>query len=202
MSEHHDDSMRAQERENVDPEERIRPIPLAAVLVTLGMVVFGVLYIFLSEPLTNSRYGDERTLADLSGPQPGAAGGKVDGKAIFAAQCAACHQATGKGLPGVFPPLDGSEWVHGEPRLVANILLHGITGEIEVEGQKFSGQMPAFSQLSDAELAGVASYIRGAWSNKSEPIEASLFEAERKAGASRTTPFEGGAALKALIQGN
>jgi mono/diheme cytochrome c family protein len=69
-----------------------------------------------------------------------------------------------------------------------------------VEGQKFSGQMPSFHQLSDAELAGVASYVRGAWSNKSEPIEASVFEAERKAGAARTTPFEGGAALKALMK--
>ena len=82
--------------------------------------------------------------------------------------------------------------------MLANILLHGITGEIEVEGQKFNGQMPACAQLSDAELAGVASYIRSSWSNKSEPIDASVFATERKAGAARTTPFEGGAALKAL----
>ena len=60
---------RAQERENVDPEETIRPIPLAAAVVTLVMVVFGVLYIFFSEPLANSQWGDQRTLADLSGPR-------------------------------------------------------------------------------------------------------------------------------------
>ena len=193
-----DTSHRAQERENADPEERIRPVPLMAAAITLAMVLFGVGYIFLSDPFGNSSLGDRRTVADLSGPAPAAAGAAVDGKALFAAQCAACHQATGQGLPGVFPPLAGSEWVTGEPRVLANILLHGITGEIEVEGQKFNGQMPAFAQLSDAELAGVASYIRSSWSNKSEPIDASVFATERKAGAARTTPFEGGAALKAL----
>ena len=188
---------RAQQRENEDPEEAVRPMPVAALLVAAGMVVWAVVYILSTEPLTLSQFGDQRTRAELSGPVA-AAGGAVDGKALYAAQCAACHQATGAGLPGVFPPLDGSEWVQGEPRVLANILLHGITGEIEVEGQKFNGQMPSFAQLSDAELAGVASYIRSSWSNKSEPIDAAVFAAERKAGAARTTPFEGGAALKAL----
>jgi len=196
----------AQRRENEDPEEAIRPMPLLALAVAVVMVLWAVVYILYSEPLDNSRYGDQRTLTELSGPAAGsggaaAGGAAVDGAAIFAAQCAACHQATGKGLPGVFPPLDGSEWVHGEPRILANILLHGISGEIEVEGAKFNGQMPAFGQLSDAEIAGVASYIRRSWSNKAESIEASLVQAERKAGASRTTPFEGGAALKALGKG-
>lgn len=198
-----DPNYRAQQRENEDPEEAIRPMPVVALLIALFMVLWAVIYIISSEPLTNSRFGDQRTLAELRGPAPGAAGagGPVDGKALFASHCVACHQATGKGLPGVFPPLDGSEWVHGEPRIVANILLHGIDGEIEVEGQKFKGQMPSFAQLSDAELAGVASYIRSAWSNKAAPIEASLFETERKAGAARTKPFEGGDALKALLKG-
>ena len=161
------------------------------------MVLFGVVYIFVSEPFGNANLGDRRTVADLSGPAPAAAGAVVDGKAVFAAQCVACHQATGKGLPGVFPPLDGSEWVQGDARTLANILLHGITGEITVKGNKYQGAMPAFPQLSDAELAGIASFIRGNWSNKAEPLQAELFAKERADG-SRTTPFEGEAALKAL----
>ncbi|AVP57221.1 c-type cytochrome [Pulveribacter suum] len=189
----------AQQREHADPEEAIRPMPLLAVGVTLAMVVFGVLYIFLSEPLAGSRLGDQRTVADLAGPAAPAAGAAVDGKAIFAAQCAACHQATGKGLPGVFPPLDGSEWVAGEPRVLANILLHGIEGEITVAGNKYQGSMPAFAQLGDAELAGVASYIRASWSNKAEAMTAELFAKERAA-SDRRAPFEGGAALQALTQ--
>ena len=189
---------RAQQREHEDPEETIRPMPLAALLVAAGMVVWAVVYILSTEPLTLSQFGDQRTRAELSGPVA-AAGGAVDGKALYAAQCAACHQATGAGLPGVFPPLDGSEWVQGEPRVLANILLHGITGEITVKGNKYQGAMPAFPQLSDAELAGIASFIRGNWSNKAEPLQAELFAKERADGK-RTTPFEGEAALKALSQ--
>lgn len=190
------DPHRAQARENEDPEEAIRPMPISAALVAIAMVIFGLLYIPLSGPLGDTSLGDHRTRADLAGPVGGSKA--VDGKAIFAAQCAACHQATGKGLPGVFPPLDGSEWVQGAPKVVANILLHGITGEITVEGQKYQGAMPSFAQLSDAELAGVASFVRSNWSNKAEPIGADLFAQERKASASRSTPFEGEAALKAI----
>ena len=197
MSNESDPSRPAQQRENTDPEERIRPIPLVVVLLTVFMVAFGVLYILMSDPFGNSALGDRRTVADLSGPVPAAPGAAVDGKQIYAANCVACHQATGKGLPGVFPPLDGSEWVHGDERTLANILLHGITGEIEVAGATYKGAMPAFAQLSDAELAAVASYVRSSWSNKSEAIKPELFEKERKA-STRTTPFEGGAALKAL----
>ena len=198
MTEKPDPSHNAQERENAEPEERIRPMPLAAVAVTLAMVLFGVVYIFVSEPFGNANLGDRRTVADLSGPAPAAAGAVVDGKAVFAAQCVACHQATGKGLPGVFPPLDGSEWVQGDARTLANILLHGITGEISVAGTSYNGAMPAFAQLGDAELAAVATFIRSNWSNKAEAVPATLFEQERKAGSARTTPFEGDAALKAL----
>lgn len=187
----------AQERENSEPEERIRPVPLAALAVTLAMVLFGVVYIFISEPFGNPELGDRRTMADLSGPVPAAAGAVVDGKAVFAAQCVACHQATGKGLPGVFPPLDASEWVQGDARTVANILLHGITGKITVAGTEYNGAMPSFLPLGDAELAAVATYIRSTWSNKAEAVPATLFEQERKA-STRTTPFEGGEALKAL----
>lgn len=198
MTQDIDPSKKAQERENSEPEERIRPMPVLAIVITLAMVLFGVVYIMTSEPFGTPELGDRRTVADLSGPVPAAAGAAVDGKAVFAAQCAACHQATGKGLPGVFPPLDGSEWVLGDARTVANILLHGITGKITVAGVEYSGAMPAFQQLGDAELAAVASHIRNEWSNKAEPLPASLFEQERKA-STRTTPFEGGEALKALI---
>lgn len=204
MATNHDDT-RAQKRENIDPKEMIRPIPIAASLVTLGMVVFGVIYLLISEPLTTAQYGDQRTVADLSGSPQTADSNQAaaaDGKALYAAQCAACHQANGQGVPGVFPPLDGSEWVQGEPRILANILLHGINGELEVAGQKYQGMMPAFSQLSDNELAETITYIRAAWSNRADAVQAGLFEAERQSGAGRTTPFEGGAALKALMEKN
>ena len=122
------------------------------------------------------------------------------GGAIFAANCAACHQANGQGLPGVFPPLAGSEWVVGDPKVLANILLHGVSGKIEIAGQSFDGMMPAFAQLSDAEIAGVLTHIRSTWGNQAEAISADFIASEREAGSARTTPFEGGEALKALIK--
>ena len=187
----------AQDREQHEPSERDRPIPVMVAFITLAVVIFGVVYILLSEPFGPMELGDRRTLADLRAPAAGAANAAADGKQVFTANCVACHQATGKGLPGVFPPLDGSEWVTGDERIVANILLHGVSGEMTVMGNTFKGAMPAFQQLSDAELAAVATYVRAEWSNKAAPIKAEVFATERKA-ASRTTPFTGEAELKAL----
>lgn len=187
----------AQQREELDPSERDRPIPLIVAIVTLAMVIFGVAYILLSEPFGRADLGDRRTLSDLRPAPAGAPGALADGKQVFSGNCVACHQATGKGLPGVFPPLDGSEWVLGDARIVANILLHGINGEITVSGNTYKGAMPSFKQLSDAELAAVATYVRGEWSNKAGAIKAEMFDTERKANP-RTTPFNGGAEIKAL----
>ncbi len=186
-------------REYVDPEERIRPMPLIPAIVAIGMVVWGLVYIVVVGPIGPSEYGDHRTLADLRGAAggDGAGGGAVDGASVFAANCVACHQAAGTGLPGVFPPLAGSEWVNGEGRVVANILLHGITGDIEVLGNHYAGTMPTFDRFSDAEIAAVVSFIRSSWGNHGDPIDAALVEAERAA-ARRSGPFGGGADLTTL----
>lgn len=196
MSNEADPGHRAQQRETAEPSERGRPIPLLVAVITLVVVVTGVLYILLSEPFGRADLGDRRTLADLR-PAVVRPGEGADGQQVFNANCVACHQTSGKGLPGVFPPLDGSEWVNGDPRVLANIVLHGITGEISVAGQTYKGAMPAFGQLSDAELAAVLSHVRSTWSNKSAPIKSDLIAAERKS-STRTTPFAGGDELKAL----
>lgn len=188
----------AQEREHAEPTESLRPVPLVVIIVTLAMVLIGAGYILLSDPFGASELGDQRTLAALR-PAVASATGQVDGKQVFSAQCAACHQASGQGLPGVFPPLDGSEWVNGDARIVANILLHGINGELTVAGTTYKGTMPAFGHLGDAELAAVASYVRSSWSNKTAPLNADLFAQERSANA-RTTPFANAAEIEAAAK--
>ena len=126
-------------------------------------MLWGAGYIVLSGPSGPRRPGRQAHAGGPVGaPRPPPPAHRANGKQLFTANCAACHQANGKrGLPGVFPPLDGSR-VGGRRRAhaVANILLHGITGEITVMGTTFKGAMPAFAQLSDAELAAVASYVR------------------------------------------
>jgi mono/diheme cytochrome c family protein len=192
----HDASHRAQQREQVEPSERNQPVPLLVVALTLVMVAFGIGYILLSESFGRTDLGDRRTLVDLAGPAA-KTGQDADGKQLYAANCVACHQANGKGLPGVFPPLDGSEWVNGDPRVLVNIVLHGVTGEMSVMGQTYKGAMPAFGQLGDAELAAVLSHVRSTWANKSAPVVVELVEKERKAKL-RSTPFTSGDEVKAL----
>jgi len=195
----------SQAREHADPAERVQPIPLLAALVTLAVIAAAVTYVFWSDPFGNPALGDRRTVADLmprpkpTGPANAAgASGAPDGKALFTANCAVCHQATGAGVPGVFPPLDGSEWVTTDSRVVVNILLHGVEGEIKVKDTVYRGSMPPFGeQLSDDELAAVATYIRSQWSNSADAVNAGQVAAERTAVA-RTTPFAGGAELQAL----
>ncbi len=60
----------------------------------------------------------------------------------------------------MFPPLDNSEWVLGSDKVLINILLHGVSGDVEVAGVPYKGLMPAFNQLTDAKLVATRSHIR------------------------------------------
>lgn len=85
-----------------------------------------------------------------------------DGAALFAERCAACHQAGGEGAAGVAPPLRSSVWEKlgpAAPRYVALVLLNGMTGKLEVDGQQFNGGMPIQAAQSDAELAALATHV-------------------------------------------
>jgi len=122
-----------------------------------------------------------------------------DGARIYRATCIACHQASGLGLPGQFPPLVGSEWVTGSEERLVRIILHGIVGEIEVEGETFTGAMPTWGPtFRDDELAAVATYVRQAWGNKAAPISAATVTRIRLATATRTTPWTATELQKAL----
>jgi mono/diheme cytochrome c family protein len=187
-----------QQRENPEPHERSNPIPWPMGLLVAAMLAFGIVYIASSEVDTPSSWGDGRTQAELAG-EPRASSAKVDGAALYASACAACHQATGQGLPGVFPPLAGSEWVNGNEATLAAIVLHGVNGPLTVMGSSYSGAMPAFKQqLDDAQIAAVLSHLRSQWGNGSASVEASTVAKVRDATKTRGGPFAGGEELKAL----
>jgi mono/diheme cytochrome c family protein len=103
---------------------------------------------------------------------------EVDGQAVYAANCASCHQAGGQGIPGAFPPLAGGHAADlvradgGREYLIYG-LLYGVQGQIEVAGQTYNGLMPAWAQLSDAEIAAVLSYVIRAWDN-AQALEAEV----------------------------
>ncbi len=114
----------------------------------------------------------------------------TDGAALYAATCKACHQASGLGLPGQFPPLAGSEWVTGSEERLVRIILHGILGEIEVEGETFNGAMPTWGPtFKDEDVAAVATYVRTTWGNKASPITTATVTRVRLKYSARTTPW-------------
>jgi cytochrome c6 len=114
--------------------------------------------------------------------RPVGAAAAPDGATTFAQNCSACHQLTGKGIPGAFPALAGDPFVQGAPDKVVLTLLNG------------RGGMPSFrNDLSDPEIAGVVSYVRSSWGNHAPPVDAAHVAALRgKAGSENP-----GAALQA-----
>lgn len=182
------------QRENDDPDEGVRPLPWFLVMFLGAMAMWGAFYIYITPSGEESSYGDQRTITTLRPPL--AAEGAVDGKQIFGGKCAACHQATGLGVAGVFPPLAGSEWVLGDEKVLSNILLHGINGELEVKGSQYKGAMPSWKTMSDIELAAVMSYIRAEWGNQGAAIKPETVKAQRELGKTRTEPYKGGQEIK------
>jgi mono/diheme cytochrome c family protein len=97
--------------------------------------------------------------------------GVVDGKEVYTRVCAACHQASGDGLAGVFPPLAGAGGYYGDAQNMAKIIVHGLNGEIVVKGQTYNGVMPAQGVLlSDEEIAAVATFVRTNFGNDDGPV--------------------------------
>src|SRR5690606_12778887 len=167
-------------RENADPYELETPVPAPILALVAAMVAFGVIYILTASLDGPAEAGDNRTPSALMAKPAARESALVDGAAVFAARCAACHQANGQGLPGVFPPLAGSEWVTGDATRLAKILLHGVQGPITVKGVTYSGAMPGFKdQLDDAAIAAVASYARSQWGNGAAPVDADTVAAAR-----------------------
>jgi mono/diheme cytochrome c family protein len=92
------------------------------------------------------------------------------GEKIFSLYCATCHQKDGKGASGRFPPLVGTDWVTGDKKRLINILLNGLEGAIEVNGETYINAMPQHSFLSDEEIANVLTYIRQNLGNKASEV--------------------------------
>ena len=99
-----------------------------------------------------------------------AAGAVGKGAQVYAQNCTSCHQANGKGTPAVFPPLAGNPYVTGPPTPVIHTVLYGLQGA-KVEGASYTAQMPAWkTQLSNADVANVITYIRNSWGNKAPAV--------------------------------
>ena len=115
------------------------------------------------------------------GAAPAASGyDAAKGQALFTANCAACHQATGEGLPGAFPALKGNAAVNDSDATThIRVILHGLQGA-NVGGVVYASPMPPFADtLGDADVANIVNYERSAWGNHGAPVTAQQVAAER-----------------------
>ncbi|MFN9349432.1 MAG: c-type cytochrome [Gemmatimonadota bacterium] len=181
------------QREFDDPDERSTPVPRGLAALAAALVAWGAWYITTLEGTADPSLGDRRTVAALAAAT--APGGGSDGGQLFASKCAACHQASGTGVAGVFPPLAGSAWVTGSPTRLVQILLHGIQGPLDVNGVTYNGLMPPWKSLRDDEIAALATYVRTSWGNGADAVFTATVAEQRAATAGRTTPWGGGAEL-------
>jgi len=153
-------------------------LPLAMLFVVSGFILFAATYL--------NRYGghfDSTVFDENSLPSTGVVSAPIDpvkmGERLFnsGGACVTCHQANGQGIPGVYPPLAGSEWAQGPEDRVIRIVLTGLKGPITVESKTFGASvMPAFGphqfNWSNEKISQVLTYVRQAWGNKAPPITA------------------------------
>ena len=189
-------------REHSDPKADVTPIPvwltaLCGVVVCWAGAYLGVFHGGFSSTIYNEYDSSPAAIFPIT-KKPGDGGPEgpkavqslaQQGKLVYG-QCAACHQGTGMGVPGQFPPLVGSEWVIGSEKRLIAILLKGAQGPMAVKGQNYNGVMPPWEgSLTDKKIAAVASYVRAEWGNAAPEISEAKVAAARKMFAGQAGAF-------------
>ncbi len=113
------------------------------------------------------------------------------GSQVYMQVCFACHQPTGLGLPGMFPPLASSDWASApKPDRLIRMVLHGVTGPITLNGKPFTTPAPIMppqgAALNDDQIASVLTYVRNSFGNKGSTVTADQVKAIREAEKART----------------
>src|SRR5580692_11455321 len=164
------------------PEPETGPIPLWLVwLIGLGLFWAGAYLFSFSGGFKADVFDFQPKFGSEGGGARSAPDPKVVGKALFSANCITCHQATGLGVPGQYPPLAGSEVETGDAtnQLIA-IVLKGLQGPVVIEGKPFNNAMQAWEgQYTDAQLASILTYVRSDWGNNAPPISADMVKQMR-----------------------
>ena len=86
------------------------------------------------------------------------------GRMLYAANCSICHQITGRGTKGTYPPLAGSDWLAANPHEAIRAVVGGLNQPITVKGEAYQGAMPA-QVLTDVQVADVLTFVMNSWGN-------------------------------------
>lgn len=167
-------------REMEEPRDGVSPTPVVFIFLCLFITMWGGYYMgTYSGDWTGNGLSELRSGAGPTGPVA-PQNPMILGQEIYNG-CSQCHQGSGMGLAGQFPPLAGSEYVTGDVRRLAAILINGINGELVVNGSTYNAQMPTWKDTyNDEELAAVMTYIRNSFGNKAEAVTKQQVEAVRK----------------------
>ena len=93
-------------------------------------------------------------------------------RADYRAHCSACHGREGRGAKHLYPPLRGGTWAVHHPEAAIRVVLHGLKGELELDGERYMNTMPLLGhRLSDAQIAAILTYVRGSFGNAAGPID-------------------------------
>jgi glucose/arabinose dehydrogenase/mono/diheme cytochrome c family protein len=109
------------------------------------------------------------------------------GKDVFSRTCFVCHQFNGAGIPGVFPPLAGSDLLKGNLEFAIKGIIEGLSGELVVLGKKYNGSMPPLG-LPNQDIADVLTYVLNSWGNPGGAVSAAQVQEVRS--RSRFPTFE------------
>ena len=168
-------------REKEEPTEGFSPIPIFLLFLFCGLTFWGGIYIEKFSGEFTAYAFDPKYREPELGDAPTIDRTDPDwlfshGEKKFNQNCATCHQTSGMGAPGVYPPIAGAQWALGEPKRVINLVLYGLNGEITVKGNTYNGNMTAFGNhpgfRNDYDIAAVVSYIRNAWGNGASYVTA------------------------------
>ena len=101
------------------------------------------------------------------------------GKGVYTKTCIACHQATGAGIPGAFPPLAKADYLNADVNRAIKQVIKGSTAPITVNGKKYTTAMPP-QALNDQQIADVLTYVYANWGNSKKVVTLAMVKAQRK----------------------
>jgi len=111
------------------------------------------------------------------------------GQAVYSRTCIACHQPTGMGLPPVFPPLAGSEWIAKSASIAVRNITNGMIGPVTVKGTTYTSMMPPVAGVSDKDIADVVTYVNNSFGNSGAAVTEAEVKAIKAKYADRKTPW-------------
>jgi len=199
-------------RADVEPEEPTAGqagVPIWLILLLGVLVYLGMLYFdehggwFNREVFAPFKKYEDVSLAQPYDPE---AAYYALGESVFRGSCALCHQMTGLGKAGQFPPLAGSDWLNAlGPDRIGRIVLNGLSGPIQVEAASGvvslnATMAPLGGSYSDEKVAAVLTYARGQWGNHASKITPEQIKAIRAAIAAHPGSFTPDELLKIPVQ--